>query len=232
MTEEQNECVEWCLKMAPVTRPDLLTTPCIDHGRKGNEKGYGYTSYLGKGVYLHRLVYMQKYCITNLPSWAHIMHICDNPRCVNPEHLQLGNAKLNALDMVQKGRNQPARGESSKIAKVSTEQVIGIYTKYASGEFTQSELGAMYGLDQGHVHCIVKGKSWKHLNLESIHIPRVGETHARAKLSDEQVTEIYNKYTGGGYTIRGLGKLYGVSHPVICRIVQGKVWKHLNLGGR
>ncbi len=44
----------------------------------------------------------------NTPALAHICHTCDNPRCVRPEHLFSGDAKVNAVDRVSKGRQRSA----------------------------------------------------------------------------------------------------------------------------
>lgn len=45
-----------------------------------------------------------------LPKWCVVMHKCDNPKCVNPEHLQIGTHRENQKDKVLKGRQ--ARGET------------------------------------------------------------------------------------------------------------------------
>ena len=42
-----------------------------------------------------------------IPEGALILHTCDNPRCVNPEHLVLGNNSDNSVDAIDKGRRRP-----------------------------------------------------------------------------------------------------------------------------
>lgn len=46
------------------------------------------------------------YVIKNGPikNQGIMMHVCDNPQCVNPEHLVAGTSKRNAWDRIQKGR--------------------------------------------------------------------------------------------------------------------------------
>lgn len=82
---------------------------CIDHGQVGTGLGYGSARYptlkVGGSVRMHRATY----CLANgleLKDIAGlvVMHTCDNPRCINPEHLVLGTQKDNMLDMRNKGR--------------------------------------------------------------------------------------------------------------------------------
>jgi hypothetical protein len=71
--------------------------------------GYGsFKLSLYTTVGAHRIAW----CIANgaEPGRGHVLHSCDNPPCVNPNHLSLGTARINAQDKVQKGR---ARGRFS-----------------------------------------------------------------------------------------------------------------------
>lgn len=54
-----------------------------------------------------------------LPKGAFVMHTCDNPSCINPEHLRLGTAALNALDRDAKrrGGHNPKAGDNGRRAK-------------------------------------------------------------------------------------------------------------------
>ena len=56
-----------------------------------------------RNVYIHRLVW-EAHNAEPIPEGMIIMHTCDNPRCVNPEHLQLGTMSDNTRDMWSKGR--------------------------------------------------------------------------------------------------------------------------------
>lgn len=82
---------------------------CIDHGQIGTGLGYGSARYpalkTGSSVRMHRA----EYCLANGLTLEDIaglvvMHTCDNPRCINPEHLVLGTQRDNMLDMRNKGR--------------------------------------------------------------------------------------------------------------------------------
>lgn len=109
----------------------------IWRGQKTNG-GYGVFSVAGMTLLAHRLVRAMHGGDT---SAAVVMHTCDNPSCVNPDHLQDGTYLDNSRDMVEKGRQpDPAnlgqhlkdRHNHPKARRVST----------PSGEFASAALAA------------------------------------------------------------------------------------------
>jgi len=68
-----------------------------------NNKGYGTFKYCGgNDKKAHRVSY--EMFVSPIPDGAMVMHICDNPSCVNPDHLRPGRHADNVDDMVRKGR--------------------------------------------------------------------------------------------------------------------------------
>lgn len=78
---------------------------CIDHGQRGDKDGYGKARRLVGGVYKHYRLHREVFFKHN-GHWPEVvMHTCDNPRCINPEHLQGGTVTLNNKDRANKGRS-------------------------------------------------------------------------------------------------------------------------------
>ena len=77
-------------------------TGCWNWTRSLSNKGYGYFRRDG-----HELAHRWSYgtFVGPIPPKMFVLHHCDNPRCVNPDHLFLGTNHDNILDMVAKGRH-------------------------------------------------------------------------------------------------------------------------------
>ena len=69
---------------------------------RSHKHGYGGFWYDGKMDRSHRVAY--KIYVGKIPPNAHILHRCDVPACVNPDHLFLGDQVTNMKDMWKKGR--------------------------------------------------------------------------------------------------------------------------------
>lgn len=100
-----------------------------------------------------------------IPARRHVLHKCDNPRCVRPEHLFLGTHQDNMDDMVTKKRSRPKpnqRGSQNDSARVTEQEVALIRKLYAQGVF-QVEIGARFGIAQTTVSKIVRRATWGHI---------------------------------------------------------------------
>lgn len=83
---------------------------CWEWNGKGNDNGYGIFSAkrLGiEGARAHRVMY--ECFVEPIPDDLQLRHKCDNPPCVNPDHLIPGTAADNSRDMVERGRNWRTR---------------------------------------------------------------------------------------------------------------------------
>jgi len=93
-----------------------------------------------------------------------VCHKCDNPKCVNPDHLFLGTHKENMEDCKSKGRykNTPQIGMSAKNAKLTDLQVYEI--RLLAGTMRQIDIAKRYNINQPTVSRIILRQSWRHLS--------------------------------------------------------------------
>lgn len=98
-----------------------------------------------------------------IPDGLWVLHHCDNPLCVNPAHLFLGNHVDNVTDMVRKGRQ--VKGERAKFTKLSEWQVLEIRRRYRpkGGNDSGRSLAKEFGVKPDTIIDIVNRHTWKHL---------------------------------------------------------------------
>ena len=99
-----------------------------------------------------------------IPEGKSVLHTCDNPSCVNPQHLYLGDYKQNALDREQRNRGNHAFGEKHGRNKLSEEDVLKIKASYQTEKFSFRQLGKIYGVDGKTIANIVRNKLWQRLH--------------------------------------------------------------------
>lgn len=94
-----------------------------------------------------------------------VLHKCDTPGCVNPEHLFLGTNIDNMLDMDAKGRrvNGPSYGSDHANAVLNEKQVMEIMKLLESRSPTQRKIAEMYGVSRATINHIKTGRLWGHL---------------------------------------------------------------------
>jgi hypothetical protein len=107
--------------------------------------------------YAHRISYAIEQGV--IPAGIVICHACDNPVCINPNHLTAGTQKANLLDSQRKRRSVrfPA-GEANPAATLTDQEIEQIRLIYFSGiKITQRELGRQFGVGQPAISRIVRG---------------------------------------------------------------------------
>lgn len=125
-------------------------------GKDGD--GYGrFYPYRRKSMPAHRFNYELKF--GPIPDGMFVCHRCDNPSCINIEHLFLGTNAENTADKVAKCRQYFARGSGNGHAKLTEADVAVI--RAAEG-VTQQKLADMYGVTQPTISEIRARKHWRH----------------------------------------------------------------------
>jgi hypothetical protein len=114
--------------------------------------GYGRINDRGRCIYAHRVAYELAH--GPIPATLQVLHHCDTPACVRPEHLFVGDWLLNAQDRARKGRWP---------ATLTAASVQEIRRLWAAGKHSQSSLAAQFGVQIPAISRLVTGKTWRHL---------------------------------------------------------------------
>lgn len=124
--------------------------------------GYGTTYYNGKPQRTHRISY--KIAHGEIPDDVCVLHKCDNPACVNPDHLFLGTKHDNTQDMVKKGRQKYVthNGSENGNSKLKESDVTQIRCLFESG-YSQKGIAKLFSISTRTVCQIVENETWKHV---------------------------------------------------------------------
>jgi hypothetical protein len=107
--------------------------------------GYGQIKVNQKMLYAHRVSW--EMANGPIPDGLCVLHHCDNPPCVNPDHLFLGTQADNMRDKVRKNR----QGFPWKVAPCHHEEM----RKLKSRGLPPMDIGKAYGLSQSRVYAII-----------------------------------------------------------------------------
>ncbi len=112
----------------------------------------------------HRLSYQIFY--GEIEEHMYICHKCDNPSCVNPDHLFMASSSVNRQDMISKDRQNWAYGERSNSAKLTQEEVLEIRRRWNEEYYRGigKDLAEEYGVTSQTIYKIKDGNRWRHLN--------------------------------------------------------------------
>jgi hypothetical protein len=119
-------------------------TPCWIWQKYVRYDGYGQFRRFNKTQYAHVVFYIR--AKGKIPVGYKLDHLCKNRNCVNPDHLE---AVTNTVNTIRGAR-----------AKLTTEKVIEIRERWASGEYTQTSLGHLYGVNPCQISRLVRNETW------------------------------------------------------------------------
>jgi hypothetical protein len=135
-----------------------VTPGCWLWTAKLDKRGYGFSKHDGKKLGAHRHSYILY--VGPIPEGMFVCHRCDNPTCVNPDHLFLGTREDNIDDMLKKGRHKNYSTFKKGHGKLTDEQALMIIQSGSRA----SDLAKMLGVDASLISHIRHGRARKHLH--------------------------------------------------------------------
>ncbi len=137
----------------------LMPSGCIEWQFAKSKYGYGMISFHNKVIPANRLMLILLHGLPETKSVA--MHLCDNPPCINPDHLRWGSHKDNTQDMMKKNRHKitPIYGENHGNAKLTYEAVE--FIRANQNKITRKELADKFGVGLTTIGNVLQNKIWK-----------------------------------------------------------------------
>lgn len=126
-----------------------MSNGCWEYSAAVTHNGYGRIKHNGKTIRAHRASWLVHF--GPIPDGLNVLHKCDNPPCINPDHLFLGTTQENMDDKVAKGRT---------VSHLTKEDVLEVRNLYASGNMTQKEIGILFGVQPACISRIVNRIRW------------------------------------------------------------------------
>lgn len=127
-----------------------------------NKDGYASFYLDGMEQRIHRYVYQE--CFGPIPGGLVVRHKCDNPGCINPEHLELGTHNDNMRDKTERGRNKVLYGEKNPNSTITAQDALKIKKLLSEGKMP-TEISRTLGVSIYAVRGIRERNRWNHVAL-------------------------------------------------------------------
>lgn len=130
---------------------------CLEWQRGKDAFGYGMATFRGKRAGAHRIAWMLSR--GPIPDGYCVLHKCDNPACIDADHLFLGTHADNSADRARKGRAM--RGSRHTEAKLSEDQARQVYLRCAVYGERAVDVAFDFGISPSQASRIKLKKHWK-----------------------------------------------------------------------
>jgi len=197
---------------------------CTSHVKDNNGYIVCWKKHKGK---LYRRVHRYIYAVINnciLDSETVVRHKCDNPNCINPDHLEIGTHADNVMDRVK--RNRSAIGSKHGRSKLTEEEVKIIKLDNIT---PHSVLARKFGVNEKVIANIRKGRIWKHV------LPDVVNTYKPSKPKPPRIAKVFNEELvkeiklmfKQGMTPTEVSRITGFNRRTLSDIKNNKRWKNV-----
>jgi len=194
---------------------------CWEWKAATDEHGYGVFSVTtGEQWQAHRYAYKME---IGPPKERYVLHHCDNPPCVNTNHLYVGDQADNVSDALERER-MPV-GEDAPNAKLTKSDVQDIHDKLNKGH-DRREIADEYGVTRGTIGDIAVGKSWSRVGIENPYYENHDIESNSEKLTDEDVAEI-KRLLNEGVVQRRIADRFQINPSVVSRINCGHRYEYI-----
>jgi ribosome-binding protein aMBF1 (putative translation factor) len=168
-----------------------------------------------------------------IPNDLYVCHKCDNPRCVNPNHLFLGTPMDNVQDMIKKGRKATTPrlvGEQSG-KSILTDNLVTKILELSDNGTSSRQIAKIIGVSNNTISNIVQGRTWTHISgknrIRGFNGIKQGETHPNVKLTSTEVFDIRKAYSSNKLSYKQLAIQYNVKTSTIRDIIKRYTWDHI-----
>jgi transcriptional regulator with XRE-family HTH domain len=165
-----------------------------------------------------------------IPEGLMVLHTCDNPLCVNPDHLFVGSAADNTRDARSKGRlrgnvnaSGQKPGEAHPMAKLSLTKMLEVRRLAQRKEMSQQKIAKLYGISQQQVSKIVRGVRWV---PDAENLEKVIEKLAAVEAQKDDTAETIKDMLSRGFTQREIAEHTGVSQQKVSAIKRGLIKRY------
>lgn len=189
----------------------LMPSGCVEWIGSKNRRGYGQLRYMGSPRLAHRLSYIvATEASLDSISGKMVCHHCDNPACINPNHLFLGTGKDNVQDMCRKDRHS---------GRLTAQDVAEIRASDAS----RATLAERFGVAVTTISAARSGATFRHIGGASRRGAPKGSRHRWAKLTEKDAAFI----RASDATAAALATQFSVHVQTIYRVRRGANWTHV-----
>ena len=137
----------------------IIHGECIIHPGWKKPTGYAQVKHNGTKMHAHRKAWIVAF--GPIPKGLDVCHRCDNPPCINLDHLWIGTHAENMADAARKNRMVSPKGSKQHASKLVETDIP--FIRSLSGNMRQVDIAAAYGVSQQVISKVINRKHWRHV---------------------------------------------------------------------